>query len=140
MIGDPGTVAQAEDLLSIEPARVGEVDGLERGGRAHIDDQTILVMALVDRGVDALEELAELKGTVPRMILADDAARRDIEGGEQRRPDPISTVVVTLVGTAQCMGARSTRSVRLRVTAELLTYISKLLDERAEGEGLRIRQ
>ena len=32
VVCDPGAAAQGEDLLAVEPAGVGEVDGLERGG------------------------------------------------------------------------------------------------------------
>ena len=36
VVGDPGAAAQGEDLLAVEPAGVGEVDGLERGGIAEL--------------------------------------------------------------------------------------------------------
>ena len=36
VVRDPGAAAQGEDLLAVEPARVGEVDGLERGGIAEL--------------------------------------------------------------------------------------------------------
>ena len=34
--GDPGAGAESQNLLAVEPARVGEVDGLEGGRMAHL--------------------------------------------------------------------------------------------------------
>ena len=49
-LGDPGAAAQREDLLAIEAAGVGEVDGLERGGIAELGGpQPPLQLALLAR-------------------------------------------------------------------------------------------
>ena len=73
--------------------------------------------------VDAVEEVAELDGTMPAMQLADDLAGGDVEGGEQRGGAVPSVVVGLALGLARPHGQQRLAAVegldlRLLVDAE----------------------
>ena len=60
MVRDPGAAAQREDLLAIEPAGLGEVDSLERGGIAKLGGlQPPGQLALLAGGPLSVDEQAE---------------------------------------------------------------------------------
>ena len=82
-LGDPRAGAEREDLLAVEPARVGEVDGLERCGVAQLGrPETPLELALlagrplgVDEQAEPLVE-AEHGGLVGLDLLAPGVGHR----------------------------------------------------------------
>ena len=97
---DPGSGGRREVDVPVRSPRQPSLDrrGLVGGVVVHDD---VEVQPLGDAPVDLLQEVEELPGPVASVALADDAARGDIEGCEQRGGAVTLVVVCAPLGHAR---------------------------------------